>query len=1105
MAMNGAGMHAASMHVDLKSLGKPTQFSGLEEDWPEWSFVMRAYIGMMNIMDARLMERVEANTGELRTAAMDEEMLSRSNMLWYALTMLVKGKALMLIKRVEANNGLEAWRCLVHYYDRGDAVSSTGLLQCLLEFKMGDRMEVFAERIMEFDLLLQRYNRHCSPDELPEAVCRALIVRGAPEPLKSHLQLTGQSLSYVQFRNAIEDFLLAKKAWKPPVLVPTAGSSAGTGVHPMEVDYVNQKGGKGFQPKGKGKGQQTDYFAGECRYCGHYGHKVKTCRKKQFDQQQRSKGKGKGQQQPKGKGKGQQQTKGFSGGKAKGKGKGVNEVHVVEQEQAPEQDLQLLSGLALPTDECEEIEEQGHWIYMLDSSRSLDYPCPSSTSTSVMRSRRVNWRNPCSLPLFAMGCLFRLFVDSAAFDCVCPPRFARHVQVEPYTLQGVESAEGRPMQCFGRRMVPLKLVDDKHEWHVVVPFVVMNVMRPLLSVNRLISMGFGVSLSEAWSALTQGEDALRLDRIGAMFTVWAGFDMEVEMEQVQFPPRSDGWRSGSGPGRSEIAAIGDEVEGIDGAPGDLDDGDSEQLEGQARVSTALPQPNQPSDAERASHELTHMPFRDWCEACVRGRGKESHHRPRTEIAPEVRIAQLDYFFPGALKGLAVVDANTGFGASTVVQTKGGSDLYSVSFVDHFMDELGCGDCVIQTDPEPAAQDLARSVVSRRKHRVEVRTTPRGSHSSNGGVERFIQSVEAVSRTLGAHVSLRYRVALPDCHPVLVWAIRHAGFLHTRFQVHTSGKTSFEQLKGHKYTSEMLEYGESVLAKKGRQDENKLRTDWSTGIWVGRAASSNEHLIITPEGLLKCRTVHRRSPSLKYEADLLQQMTAVPWQIGATQRELREGARALAQGERTVPTASSTAIAEGLSASSVPIPAQAEIPETPRSGARKRAAADSRQVAKKAKQFKEEFGATVGCRGCIGERGMHHTVACKSRRSEWERRQGGELLDGDEATQARGMTEVIPEPMQVESQDDESHGRKRGREEAQQIEVQTGGSSSSRSISVPEGDYEEEREAQRRRVMALTSKRLTLEEIQRDLPTVDEKALVPPSLLDFGDIDEKELG
>jgi hypothetical protein len=45
-------------------------------------------------------------------------------------------------------------------------------------------------------------------------------------------------------------------------------------------------------------------------------------------------------------------------------------------------------------------------------------------------------------------------------------------------------------------------------------------------------------------------------------------------------------------------------------------------------------PKLPSRAEVDEHEKTHLPFRNWCRHCIRGRGKEAPHYTRAQ-APSV--------------------------------------------------------------------------------------------------------------------------------------------------------------------------------------------------------------------------------------------------------------------------------------------------------------------------------------------------------------------------------------------------------------------------------------------------------------------------------------
>ena len=59
-------------------------------------------------------------------------------------------------------------------------------------------------------------------------------------------------------------------------------------------------------------------------------------------------------------------------------------------------------------------------------------------------------------------------------------------------------------------------------------------------------------------------------------------------------------------------------------------------------------PREPTSDEKEDHEKTHIPFRNWCRHCVRGRGKEEACRRDGRI-PEVPEVHLDFMFMGDKK------------------------------------------------------------------------------------------------------------------------------------------------------------------------------------------------------------------------------------------------------------------------------------------------------------------------------------------------------------------------------------------------------------------------------------------------------------------------
>ena len=66
---------------------------------------------------------------------------------------------------------------------------------------------------------------------------------------------------------------------------------------------------------------------------------------------------------------------------------------------------------------------------------------------------------------------------------------------------------------------------------------------------------------------------------------------------------------------------------------------------EAQGSRGYNKPIRPSDKEVEEHERTHLPYRDWCPHCVRGRGRGEQHRSGSGDQPhEVNKVSLDYFY-----------------------------------------------------------------------------------------------------------------------------------------------------------------------------------------------------------------------------------------------------------------------------------------------------------------------------------------------------------------------------------------------------------------------------------------------------------------------------
>ena len=106
-------------------------------------------------------------------------------------------------------------------------------------------------------------------------------------------------------------------------------------------------------------------------------------------------------------------------------------------------------------------------------------------------------------------------------------------------------------------------------------------------------------------------------------------------------------------------------------------------EPEGRAVRQLADPRLPSQAEIDLHDLTHLPYRNWCAVCVRCRGRDLDHRRAVDEERGVSEYAFDYCFPGDELGFKLVilvgrEKITGAYFATAVPTKGSSGRFEGS-------------------------------------------------------------------------------------------------------------------------------------------------------------------------------------------------------------------------------------------------------------------------------------------------------------------------------------------------------------------------------------------------------------------------------------------
>jgi len=333
--------------------------------------------------------------------------------------------------------------------------------------------------------------------------------------------------------------------------------------------------------------------------------------------------------------------------------------------------------------------------------------------------------------------------------------------------------------------------------------------------------------------------------------------------------------------------VGD-AEGESGEPeGDCVEG-YEQDAGDFRELKKMVDPKVPSREEVETHEMTHLPYRNWCRHCVMGRGVEATHRRAVRDVGAIPEIHVDFCFPGSVVGngqnLTVVvarDRDSRMMLSEVVPTKGSTGLFAASRVACFIRELGCGGAtvILKSDQEPAIVALTNEITRLRAPALtQPEQSPVGSSGSNGVVERGIQSFQMMARVMKSALEEKWKVTIPDDHAVLTWMTGYASFLLNRFEIGKDGKSSYERLKGKKAKVSGLEFAECLWFKvKEKKDGiGKLAIRWKDGVYLGVRAASGEVIVGTEEGVFRTRTVKRKPKEERWLQENVGRVVGVPW-------------------------------------------------------------------------------------------------------------------------------------------------------------------------------------------------------------------------------------
>ena len=396
--------------------------------------------------------------------------------------------------------------------------------------------------------------------------------------------------------------------------------------------------------------------------------------------------------------------------------------------------------------------------------------------------------------------------------------------------------------------------------------------------------------------------------------------------------------------------------------------------------TLLPQLSDPNVLppvlEQRAHELSgHLPYAAWCRLCVMSKGRDQPHRSLDRRSEEagLDLVEIDFTYMTTqdpqddMQTVLVANARRyNYGCGLVCRTKSSSDPYVIQTLLRFFTESGTKATFrLRSDSEQAIVGLAQQVALKRPQEATIlETTAVASSSSLGGAERYAQALAGQVRCLRLVVRQTWRREVSAASPYFPWMVLHAGWLLNRFQpCAVTGKTPYEELHGRSYRSPLFSFSRAVLVRRPHAlVQAKLEPRWDLGVWLGRTAISDVHMVATKEGIVlsrAARPVHgEASPD-----DFFDLVQWKPWQLhGMHQyvRHMMKPPRDLLGDAR---------------------PSGPQQPQV-------QGGASSTSPWMWARRFRKEVGLTDGCKGCVEgtQGGAKHITECQRRRAVWEAQQ-----------------------------------------------------------------------------------------------------------------------
>ena len=312
-------------------------------------------------------------------------------------------------------------------------------------------------------------------------------------------------------------------------------------------------------------------------------------------------------------------------------------------------------------------------------------------------------------------------------------------------------------------------------------------------------------------------------------------------------------------------------------------------------------PTKPTKEEWERHQTTHTPYASWCKHCVAARNVRRSHPAKGrkgKIVPDVEKGDgptkvsLDYMYLHDRVGryrdvqhnppyLVVIEHKHGRCWAHQVPNKGVNDgaHWVPKRILQDLDNNGLGDTriLLKTDQEPSIVCAQRAIQDLKPDIIPI-NSPVGESASNGRIENAIRRVQEKMRTLRHQLEKGIGQTIPDQSAIMAWLAKWSAELISKYAPGDDGKTPYERIRQETCKVPLVPFGEAIMYLPMKTAKASKGTPArKPGIWLGVIERTEETIVGTENGVVKCRTVSRMAEGEQWNRERVLRMRGSPWE------------------------------------------------------------------------------------------------------------------------------------------------------------------------------------------------------------------------------------